>query len=331
MLTSGGSLSNLSALVTARAERLGESFLDGVVYVSEQTHHSIAKAARIAGIRAANVRVVPTDDRFRMRVDALEAAVRRDREAGRRPFLVVASVGTTNTGAIDPIREILDLARRQELWVHADAAYGGFFALVPEARARMAGLDECDSITLDPHKGLFLPYGTGCLLVRDGEALRRAHASQADYMQDLAQPDAPTGFTDLSPELSRDFRGLRVWLPLKLYGVGAFRDQLVEKLALTRRAYEALREDGRFELFDEPQLSVIAFALRGSGDDANRRSEELRRRVNARGRVFLSSTRVRNRFALRICVLSFRTHAERVDDAVAALREEARALEPATG
>ena len=331
VLTSGGSLSNLSALVTARAERLGESFLDGVVYVSEQTHHSIAKAARIAGIRAANVRVVPTDDRFRMRVDALEAAVRRDREAGRRPFLVVASVGTTNTGAIDPIREILDLARRQELWVHADAAYGGFFALVPEARARMAGLDECDSITLDPHKGLFLPYGTGCLLVRDGEALRRAHASQADYMQDLAQPDAPTGFTDLSPELSRDFRGLRVWLPLKLYGVGAFRDQLVEKLALTRRAYEALREDGRFELFDEPQLSVIAFALRGSGDDANRRSEELRRRVNARGRVFLSSTRVRNRFALRICVLSFRTHAERVDDAVAALREEARALEPATG
>ncbi len=331
VLTSGGSLSNLSALVTARSECLGESFLDGVVYVSEQTHHSIAKAARIAGIPSANVRVVPVDDRFRMRTDALETSVRRDRQDGLRPFFVTASVGTTNTGAIDPILEVLEVARRNDLWVHADAAYGGFFALVPEARQQMAGLEECDSITLDPHKGLFLPYGTGCLLVRDGEALRRAHTSQADYMQDLTQPDALTGFTDLSPELSRDFRGLRVWLPLKLYGISAFRDQLTEKLALARRAYEELLQDERFELFDEPQLSVVAFALRGCGDEADRRSEELRRRVNARGRVFLSSTRLKGRFALRICVLSFRTHADRIDAAISALREEARALEPAAG
>jgi len=320
ILTSGGSLSNFSALVTAREARLPEDFLRGRIYFSEDTHHCVPKAARLAGLPSGCLRALPVDERRRLRPRDLASAVREDRARGGLPFLVVANVGTTNTGAVDPLPEIVAIARDHGLWVHADAAYGGFFRLVPGGERLMPGVEQCDSITLDPHKGLFLPYGLGCLLVRDGDALRRAHQEHATYMQDVVG-ESGGGFADLSPELSRDFRGLRLWLPIKLHGLAAFRDQLVEKLALARMAAEQLRADPRFEVLDEPQLSVVAFRLRGP-DGA---SEELLRRVHARRRVFLSSTRIEGRYVLRLCVLSFRTHADRVQEAVDALREEAEA------
>jgi aromatic-L-amino-acid/L-tryptophan decarboxylase len=325
ILTSGGSLSNFSALVTAREERLGEDFQDGVLYLSEETHHCVAKAARLAGFPRASLRILPTDARLRLAPRALEAAIEEDRTRGHRPFLVVVNVGTTNTGAVDPLPEVVAIARRHGLWVHADAAYGGFFRLAPGGGTLLRGIEDCDSITLDPHKGLFLPYGLGALLVRDGAALARAHRGSASYVQDVTA-EGSLGFADLSPELSRDFRGLRVWLPLMLHGVAAFRQQLGEKLDLARWAYEALREDPHFEMLDEPQLSVVAFRLSGPAEDSERLSPELLRRVNARKRVFLSSTRIGGRYALRLCVLSFRTHEDRVRDAVVALTEEAAAL-----
>lgn len=325
ILTSGGSLSNFSAIVTARHERLGEAFQDGSIYVSGETHHCVTKAARLAGFPGASLRALPTDARRRLAPAALEEAIREDRARGRRPFLVVANVGTTNTGAIDPLPEILTIAREHGLWVHADAAYGGFFRLSPGGPALLRGIEDCDSITLDPHKGLFLPYGLGALLVRDGGALARAHRDTASYVQDVAD-EGSLGFADLSPELSRDFRGLRVWLPLMLHGVAAFREQLAEKLSLARWAYRELSSDPRFEMLDEPQLSVVAFRLRAPAEEADRLGPELLRHVNARRRVFLSSTRMDGHYVLRLCVLSFRTHEDRVRDAVEALREEARAL-----
>jgi aromatic-L-amino-acid decarboxylase len=326
ILTSGGSLSSFSAIVTARHERLGEEFADGSMYFSDQTHYCLTKSARLAGFPRASLRELPTDARFRLVPRALEEAIRADRARGRRPFLVVANVGTTNTGAIDPLPEVLQIAREHGLWVHADAAYGGFFRLAPGGEDLLRGVEECDSITLDPHKGLFLPYGLGALLVRDGAALVRAHSESAHYVQDVAAEEGSLGFADLSPELSRDFRGLRVWLPLMLHGVAAFREQLAEKLALARWLYEELRKDPSFEVHDEPQLSIVAFRLRAPEADAERLGPELQRRVNARRRVFLSSTRIGGRYALRACVLSFRTHEDRVRDAAVALKEEARAL-----
>jgi len=325
ILTSGGSLSNFSAIVTARHERLGEDFRDGVIYFSDQTHYCVTKAARLAGFPRPSLRALPTDARLRLAPEALEEAVRQDRAKGRRPFLVVANVGTTNTGAIDPLPELLRIAREHGLWVHADAAYGGFFRLAPGGEALLRGIEECDSITLDPHKGLFLPYGLGALLVRDGAALARAHRESASYVQDVTD-EGGLGFADLSPELSRDFRGLRLWLPLMLHGLAAFREQLAEKLTLARWAHDELRADPRFELLDEPQLSIVAFRLRAPEAEAERLGPELLRRVNARQRVFLSSTRLSGRYVLRICVLSFRTHEDRAREAVRALREEARAL-----
>jgi aromatic-L-amino-acid decarboxylase len=327
LLTSGGSLSSLIALVTARRVRLPQDFLDATIYTSIDTHHSIQKSAFLAGFPEDRVRHVAVDERRRLRVDALEDAIRTDRERGLRPFFVVSNAGTTNTGAIDPTPEIADVCERHGLWLHVDAAYGGFFRMLPGGRALLPGLERADSLVLDPHKGLFLPYGTGCLLVRDPDALRRAHQSSADYMQDLKLPEGAVNFTDISPELSRDFRGLRVWLPFKIFGVEAFRDNLREKLELTRWAWKELRDQPGFECLDEPQLSVLPFRYRPSRGDVNDFNRRLIQRVNDKRRVFLTSTLLEGAFVLRICVLSFRTHGRHVQAAVEDIVAAAAELE----
>ena len=219
LLLSGGSMANLSAMVTARHAKLGEDFLDGTYYVSEQAHASVTKAATIAGFSRRNLRIVPTDAELRMDPEALRALVREDRAAGLRPFLVAPSAGTTNTGAIDPLEAIADVAEAEGLWMHVDGAYGGFFQLTERGRSAFRGIERSDSVTLDPHKGMFLPYGTGGLVVRDGQALRDAHFEGAAYLQDLPPTGELPNYSEYSAELSRDWRGLRVWFPLRLHGV----------------------------------------------------------------------------------------------------------------
>ncbi len=326
ILTSGGSIANLAATVAARVDRLGDDPQGGVVYASEHAHASVTKAARLAGIPVRHIRTVACTPDLRLDPGDLDAAVRRDRAAGLRPFLVVASAGTTNTGTIDPLPAVAEVAARAGLWLHVDAAYGGFFWLTARGRARLAGLERADSITLDPHKGLFLPYGTGCLLVRDGQTLRRGHAGEAAYLQDLdAVGDDTPDFADLSPELTRDFRGLRLWLPLHLHGLAAFRSALDEKLDLTEQVHAALAADERFEVPWSPELTVVAFRLRGADDAANR---ALLARINASQRVVLSSTRVDGRFTLRVAILAHRTHRERITELLEIIDRAARA--PAT-
>lgn len=322
LLTSGGSLANWTGLVTARRERLPENFLEGILYTSGQSHHSVAKSALLAGFPPGNVRRVAVDAAFRIRPDALEEAIEEDRRRGLTPFLVVANAGTTNTGAVDPLEDLADLCARHGLWLHVDAAYGGFFLLTEHGRRAMRGIDRADSIVLDPHKGLFLPYGTGALLVRDGQALRRAHAVAADYMPPMQDDPDLIDFSEYGPELSRPFRGLRVWLPVKLHGIGVFEEQLEEKLALARLAAERVRAMPGIEMLAEPQLSLFAFRLVPPGwegrppEDLNRLNRSFLDRINARQRVFLTGTMLGEVFALRICVLSFRTHRDRMEMAL---------------
>ena len=323
VLTSGGSLANLSAVVTARHAKLGRNFLDGTYYVTDQAHGSNTKAAMIAGFGPDAMRVVPTDAELRMDPDALERMIEEDQAAGRRPFLVIGAAGTTNTGAVDPLAAIADVARRQGLWFHVDAAYGGFFVLTDRGRERFGGAERADSITLDPHKGLFLPYGTGGLIVRDRAAMRDAHFEGAAYLQDLPPTGELPNYNELTPELSRDMRGLRVWWPLSLHGVSAFREALDEKLDLTERAHAALAADPAIEVGWPPQLTVVAFRLRDGDEAANR---ELLDRINASKRVFLSSTLIGGEYWLRICVVSHRTHADRIDECTAIVREAAAAI-----
>lgn len=316
VLTTGGSLANLIAVVTARRERLPPDFLRGVVYASVEAHHSVRKAAVLAGFLDENVRELPTDERFRMRPDALEAAIAADRDRGLIPAILVASAGTTSTGAVDDLEALAAIAERHRLWLHVDAAYGGFFMLTERGRALMKGIERADSVTLDPHKSLFLPYGTGCLLVRDREALRRAHCMAASYLPPMQTEEGLFDFCEMSPELSRDARGLRVWLPLKMHGAAAFRALLDEKMDLARYAEGALRQMAHVEIVAEPQLSLLAFRVNPPGLDGEALEEVNRRviaHVNGKQRVLLTGAVVRGRFLIRICILSFRTHRDRID------------------
>jgi aromatic-L-amino-acid decarboxylase len=317
VLTTGGSMANLIAVVTARGARLPADFLRGTIYTSDQAHHSVQKAALFAGFPEERVRVAPTDARFRVIPAELERLIAEDRAAGLAPFLIVGHGGTTNTGAVDDLDALATLAARQGLWLHVDAAYGGFFALTDRGRARLRGVSRADSITLDPHKGMFLPYGTGCLLVRDREALRRAHAKHASYLPPMQTEAELVDFCDLSPELSRDWRGLRVWLPLKMHGVGAFRRALDEKLDLAQGLAERLAALPDVELVAPPELSLLAFRVRPAGHDEGEALDALNRavlsRVNEKQRVLLTGTVVRQGFVIRVCILSFRTHQDRID------------------
>jgi aromatic-L-amino-acid/L-tryptophan decarboxylase len=326
LLTTGSSMANFTALVTARHHHFGDTgeYARALVYTSTQAHHSIAKALRMAGIPAANLRAVAVDGLLRMDLDDLREQVAADRQRGLRPFCVIAAAGTTNTGAVDPLGDLAELCGREDLWLHVDGAYGGAFVLSPTGRARLAGIGQADSICFDPHKGMFLPYGTGCLLVRDGARLAAAHLGEADYLRDLAESSTPSP-AHLGPELSRPFRGLRLWLPLMLHGAQAFREALEEKLGLAAYCCAGLEqriaEGAALELVARPQLSTVAFRRRrdpGEDLDAyNRRNTALLERINARDRAYLSSTLLPvvdgQAVTARVCVLSFRTHRERID------------------
>ena len=323
ILTSGGSLANFSAVVTARHDKLPENFLDGTIYASEHVHHSIQKAARLAGFPERSIRLVPTDDDLRLDPEALAEMVRQDRESGMRPFMVVASAGTTNTGTIDPLTDLADVAANNELWFHVDAAYGGFFQLTERGRTRFEGVERADSITLDPHKGMFLPYGLGCLLVRDVAKLRAAHQVGAEYLKDLGPEGDVPNFADLSPELSRDFRGLRMWLPLQLHGVAAWRSALDEKLDLAELSYDGLSSTANLVVPWKPDLSIVAFAPRDGGAEA---SAELLARVNDTRRIFVSSTVIDGRSYLRFCILAHRTSRDRIEEAIEIVQKAAADL-----
>jgi len=323
VLTTGGSLANFTALVAARRDRLPDNFLNGVIYASDQVHHSVTKAAILAGFPEANIREIASDSLFRIDLASLKLAIREDRSKGLAPFMLVASAGTTNTGAVDDLEALAGIARAEKLWLHVDAAYGGFFLLTERGRRVMRGIEQSDSVTLDPHKALFLPYGTGSLVVRNGEALRRAHTVHASYLPPMQEDADLVDFCLYSPELSRAFRGLRIWLPMKMNGAGAFRRNLEEKLDLVQWATSQLRRIPDIEIIAEPQLTVVAFRLFRSGlagDELNLLNRRLLDGINSRKRVFLTSTTLAGKFVIRICVVSFRTHKDRMEAAVEDIR-----------
>ncbi|RMF63394.1 MAG: aminotransferase class V-fold PLP-dependent enzyme, partial [Calditrichaeota bacterium] len=270
-LTSGGSIANLIGIVTARdAHALKAREVEkSVVYLSQQVHHSVDKALRIAGLRECVVRHVPLDERFRMKADALEQMIVADKQSGLNPWLVIASAGTTDTGAVDPLAEIGEIAKTHGLWYHLDGAYGAFFVLCDAGRAILKGMETSDSIVMDPHKGLFLPYGSGAVLVKERQKLLDAHYYMPNYLQDTLAAQDELSPADLSPELTKHFRGLRLWLPLKLLGLRPFRAALEEKILLARYFYEKLQAVKGFELGPFPDLSVVIYRYVPKRGDAN--------------------------------------------------------------
>ena len=319
-ITSGGSIANLVAVTTARdAKQLkARDFHRAVVYTTKQVHHCIDKALIIAGLRECIVRYIDTDEQWRMDAAKLQQQIVVDIASGLIPFMIVANAGSTDVGAIDPIKEMHAIAARHEIWLHVDAAYGGYFLLLDEYKEKMRGIELADSVVLDPHKGLFLPYGTGIVLVKERYHLQNAFAYEANYMQDTAGIADNISPADVSPELSKHFRGLRMWLPLKLHGEQPFRDCLQEKLLLTKYFTEKITELG-FELMSEPELTVVAYRHVPDNGDANEFNKKLLEAIHADGEIFISSTMLNGNFVLRFACLSFRTHLEHVDKLLAML------------
>ena len=322
ILTSGGSMANLVGLAAARAKFGGEVLENGVLYLSREGHASVNKAASILGFRREAIRTIAVDDRCRMNVDQLARAVEQDRSEGRIPFFVCANAGTTNTGAIDPLPEISDLCERLNLWLHVDAAYGGFAAIAPEGQELLRGMERADSLTLDPHKWLYCPMGVGCALVRDPLILEQAFSAEGEYLKDL--PDDEVNFLNRGPELSRPGRVLSVWMLLRSAGREELAVQIQEDLRLARLAARLLRDDNRLEV-DQPTLSVVTFRHRGrdgeSEADRSARDTALMEATLADGQLMLSTTFLGGRNTLRLVVMNHRTTERDIRISVSRIRE----------
>ncbi len=327
-LTSGGSISNLIAMVTARDALTVDlnQTKKAVIYLTDQTHHSVNKAIHIAGMSDFSVRVVRVDSEYRMDAAHLVQTVQEDIRNGKRPFMVIGTAGTTNTGTVDPLTEIAHIAGENGLWFHIDGAYGGLFNLCPEGREVLQGIELSDSVSLDPHKTLFLPYGTGAILVRDRKKLFSSFNASADYLLDYPDMNSEWSPADLSPELTRHFRGLRLWMPLQLHGTDPFSAAQSEKIRLARYFHDQIQSIDGLESGGYPDLSIVTYRYVPKSGDPNVYNDRLMKAVNASRNAFISSTRLNGNQVLRAAVLNFRTHREHIDLFLETLKEETAKL-----
>ena len=313
LFVSGGSMANLAAIAAARQAK-DDSSGRLRIYASSETHFSIAKAAALLGIGRENVRLVDVDECFKIRVDDLVAKITADLEAGYLPFCVVANAGTVNTGAVDPLAEIREIADRFQLWMHVDGSYGAFAVLAKSARKLFAGLERADSIALDPHKWLYLPVDVGCVIYRAPEIARAAFAHEAEYTRIIGEKaDEAFAFWDYGPELSRRFRALKVWMLLKGVGLDSLGEAIESNLACARYLESMVRASDDFEMVAPVELSIFCFRhvpvqLRNKSPQAiDAFNERLLIALQRDGSSYLSNATLAGRFALRGCVLNYRT------------------------
>jgi glutamate/tyrosine decarboxylase-like PLP-dependent enzyme len=343
LLTSGGSMANMIALLIASRRKAGVDVsrkglwnveAPMTIYASEEVHMSIAKAADVLGFGRDQVRLVACDERQRMRVDSLISHLKADRDRGLRPFCVVGSAGTVNTGAVDRLEEIAEVAREFDLWFHVDGAYGAPGVLDERKSELFAGLERADSVSLDPHKWLFVPVDAGCLLFRDAAAAAAAFSTEdADYIKLHGHADdAAFAYWDYGVELSRRFRALKIWLTLGYYGVRRLAEAISEDNSLATYLGEIVTTADDFELLAPVELSICCFRyvppeLKGNDAELNKVNERIMEVVQKGGRAYLSNATVNGKFALRACITNFRTTKADIDQTVEAVREAVRQLD----
>ena len=328
-LTSGGSIANLIGIVTARdAKNINsQNIRSSVIYMSEHAHHCNPKAIRISGLGECVLRKVKLDEDRKIDASALKSQIESDKKEGLNPFLIIASAGTTDLGTIDPLNEISNIAQDNNCWFHIDAAYGGFFVLTEEGKEKLSGIEKADSLVVDPHKGMFLPYGLGAVLVKNQEAIKKSHHYEANYMQDAMSAIEEISPADVSPELTKHFRGLRAWFPLMINGTQVFKDAAEEKLALCKYFYEEIGKIEGMERGPEPELSVCAFRYIPKNIDPNEFNLALTESIRKDGRVFHSSTLIDDKIYIRLACLSIRTHIETIELSLKVIQEKIKELE----
>jgi glutamate/tyrosine decarboxylase-like PLP-dependent enzyme len=310
LFTSGGSAASLDAFVAAR-EAAGAPDLS-TVYMSDQSHTALSRAATIVGVRPERVRKVPSDSHFRLDMKALASMIAEDRERGLSPIAVCANAGATNTGAVDPLAAIADLCEAENVWFHVDAAYGGFAILDENVKRLFVGIERADSIAMDAHKWLFQPFETGCLMVKDVRQLESAFSVRPEYLQDTEWGREHPNFGDRGLQLSRSFRALKVWMSIQTFGMKAFRSAVSRGIELAAQAEEWIRASETLEIANPASLSVVCFRFNPDGKNlSSRKIEELNDRIQARvidtGTAMMSSTRLRGEYSLRLCIINYTT------------------------
>jgi aromatic-L-amino-acid/L-tryptophan decarboxylase len=323
LFMSGGSIANVTAVVAMRESKPGSERSSHVLYCSDQTHSSVDRAVRIAGYMPWQLRKLAADDRFRLRPDLLREAIDEDRAAGRLPSGVVASAGTTNTGAVDPLREVATICRSADLWMHIDGAYGAAAAVSSRGRALLDGIELADSISLDPHKWLFQPYAMGCLIVREPARLTDVFQVLPEYLRDTATERGEVNFCDYGPELTRPFRALKLWMSLKVFGVSAFERAIDTGLDLAAETEAILRRDDCWEIVSPPSLAILCFRFRApelgpAGED--RLQDGIARAAAQDGCCLLSTTSLYGRPVLRMCTIQPTTTSADLEATVRCLR-----------
>jgi glutamate/tyrosine decarboxylase-like PLP-dependent enzyme len=353
LFVSGGSMATMTALAVARHLKSGvdvrrnglrDAPAPFAFYLSTEAHSCARKAIELLGFGSASVRTIATDADYRMRVDALEAAVAEDLERGVRPIAVIATGGSTNTGAIDDLSGVADLCRRYDIWMHVDAAYGGPAILSTQYAGELRAVGRADSVALDPHKWLFVPVEAGLVIVRDAEAMRSAFSLVPPYIRQSGSAGDVYGLPWLSEygfQQTRGFRALKVWMTLQQFGLTGYREAIEENLALAGYLADRVRAIPDLELTAPPSLSVVCFRFVGdragspagleAGPDEDAiasLNKALLERLQLGGEAFLTSTELRGRFTLRACIVNYRSRREDIDRMLNAARALGRELLP---
>tara|TARA_R110002050_G_scaffold270252_5_gene413278 strand:- start:343 stop:1782 length:1440 start_codon:yes stop_codon:yes gene_type:complete len=312
LFTSGGSIANLTALVTARNKMCGEDFSKARIYLSDQAHSSNVKAIRIMGFKKEQIRIIPTDSEFTFSVNKLKNAIARDHLEGYMPFCVIASAGTTNTGTVDPLQEISSICKEEKVWFHVDAAYGGAAILSKQGKKKLNGIQKADSITVDPHKWFYQPYEMGCLLVRDHRWLKNTFTEKPEYLRDIEGNQSEINFYDMGMQLTRRFRALKLYMSIKTFGLEAFAKAVTYNIQLAEETEKLLRESTQWEVVSSASLAVINFrynpiSLGLSEKEIDKLNQYIAFKVTESREAILATTILNRQIVLRMCLINPRT------------------------
>jgi glutamate/tyrosine decarboxylase-like PLP-dependent enzyme len=317
IFTSGGSMANLTALATARKVKCGEDFSKAIIYLSDQAHSSNIKAINILGFKKEQVRIIPTNLEFKFSINKLKNAIAKDKIEGLKPFCLIASSGTTNTGTIDPLEELAVIAKKENIWFHIDGAFGGAVILSKKGKKILKGIDKADSITIDPHKWLFQPYEIGCLLVRDHTCLSGTFTEKPEYLRDIEGNESEINFYDHGIELTRHFRALKFYMSIKTFGLKAFREAIDYNIKLAEQVEAVLRKSDKWEIVSPANLAIINFRYNPvkenlSEDKIDLVNQKIAAKMMASGEAQLVTTILLGQVVLRMCLINPKTTLEDV-------------------
>tara|TARA_B100001093_G_scaffold520527_1_gene617807 strand:+ start:8848 stop:10281 length:1434 start_codon:yes stop_codon:yes gene_type:complete len=331
IFTSGGSMANLTALVTARTQKCGEDFSKAIIYMSDQTHSSNIKAIRTIGFRKDQIRIIPTDQEFKIFINKLKNAIAKDRLNKLSPFCIIANAGTTNTGTIDNLNEIGKICKTENIWMHVDAAYGGATILSKQYAHLLKGIEKADSVTVDPHKWFFQPYEMGCLIVRNAKWLRNTFTEKPEYLKDVEGNDSEINFFDHGIQLTRRFRALKFYMSIKTYGLAHFREAITYNIDLAMALEDKLRKSDKWEIVAPASIGIINFRYnpiakkldQKSLDKANLRISKV---IMAQQKAHIVTTTLTGQVVLRMCLINPRTNMTHLEETINSCEEIATEL-----